>query len=76
MKLRYFATSKTYLQLNKLKPENGSSDSLLSREKTESLIKHLTKNLFHHTHEIAAYIFARWSIRFSIPRLNKWLHRQ
>jgi hypothetical protein len=31
--------------------------------------------VLHHTHEIVAYVVQRWAIGFSIPGMNKWLHR-
>ncbi|WP_081642314.1 IS630 family transposase [Dickeya chrysanthemi] len=65
-----------YVNTRKLKPENGGSASRLSAEQTASLISHLSQHLFHHTHEIVAYVARRWNIRFSIPGMNKWLHRQ
>jgi transposase len=64
-----------YVNKNKIKPENGGSASRLSAEQTEQLIRHLSQKLFHHTHEIVAYVAQRWDIRFSVPGMNKWLHR-
>ncbi len=65
-----------YLNHGKLKSGNGGSDSLLSREQTDFLINHLSQHLFHHTHEIVAYVAQLWNMTFSIPGMNKWLHRQ
>ncbi|MCE1781812.1 winged helix-turn-helix domain-containing protein, partial [Enterobacter hormaechei] len=65
-----------YLNQGKLKSDNGGSDSLLSQEQTDFLINHLSQHLFHHTHEIVAYVAQLWNITFSIPGMNKWLHRQ
>lgn len=64
-----------YLNDRKLKPENGGSDSQLSAEQTETLIQHISQHLFHHTHEIVAYVAQCWGIRFSFSGMNKWLHR-
>ncbi|MEL7631856.1 IS630 family transposase, partial [Pectobacterium aroidearum] len=64
-----------YVNTRKLKPENGGSASRLSIEQTTKLISYLSQYLFHHTHEIVAYVEQRWAIRFSIPGMNKWLHR-
>ena len=60
---------------SKLKPENGGSKSLLDEEMTTELIKHLDENTYHHVKDIADYIYSRWSIEYSVPGLNKWLHR-
>ncbi|WP_434524134.1 IS630 family transposase [Photorhabdus asymbiotica] len=65
-----------YLNHGKLKSDNGGSDSLLSRQQTDFLINHLSQHLFHHTHEIVTYVAQLWNITFSIPGMNKWLHRQ
>lgn len=64
-----------YVNTRKLKPENGGSASRLNAEQTAHLISYLSQHLFHHTHEIVAYVEQRWAIRFSIPGMNKWLHR-
>uniref|UniRef100_T1I3R0 HTH_33 domain-containing protein n=1 Tax=Rhodnius prolixus TaxID=13249 RepID=T1I3R0_RHOPR len=64
-----------YVNTRKLKPENGGSASRLCAEKTALLISYLSQHLFHHTHDIVAYVEHRWAIRFGIPGMNKWLHR-
>uniref|UniRef100_T1IBQ6 HTH_33 domain-containing protein n=1 Tax=Rhodnius prolixus TaxID=13249 RepID=T1IBQ6_RHOPR len=64
-----------YVNTRKLKPENGGSASRLCAEKTALLISYLSQHLFHHAHDIVAYVEHRWAIRFSIPGMNKWLHR-
>ena len=64
-----------YVNHRKLKPENGGSDGILNAEQTESLIHYLSQHLFHHTHDIVAYVAQCWGITFSVPGMNKWLHR-
>lgn len=64
-----------FLNKGKLKPENGSSDSKLSAEQTAFLISQLSDNLFHHTRDVIAFVTRTWNIIFSIPGMNKWLHR-
>ncbi len=64
-----------FLNKGKLKPENGGSDSKLSAEQTAFLISHLSDNLFYHTRDIVAFVARTWNIVFSIPGMNKWLHR-
>lgn len=64
-----------YVNHRKLKPENGGSDGILNAEQTNSLINHLSQHLFHHTHDIVAYVAQCWGITFSVPGMNKWLHR-
>ncbi|MDQ9126162.1 IS630 family transposase [Serratia fonticola] len=65
-----------YVNNRKLKPENGGSDGMLNAEQTQNLINHLSHHLFHHTHDIVTYVAQCWGMTFSIPGMNKWLHRQ
>jgi len=64
-----------YLKKEKLKPENGGSNSYLSRIQTEKLIQHLMEKTYQSSYEIIEYIWATYEIKFSIPGLNKWLHQ-
>ena len=66
---------KDYLQLNKLKPENGGSEAYLNTEQTALLVEHLTQQVYHHNHQIVAYIAERWNIIFTVSGLYKWLKR-
>ena len=66
---------KDYLRQQKLNFSKGGSSSLLSVKQTEELIAHLTEHLYHQTRDIAAYIFNRWKLQYSVPGLNKWLHK-
>lgn len=64
-----------FLNKGKLKPENGGSDSKLSTEQTAFLISQLSDNLFHHARDVIAFVTRTWNIVFSVPGMNKWLHR-
>ncbi|AYY05486.1 IS630 family transposase [Enterobacter roggenkampii] len=64
-----------WLNDEKLKPENGGSDSHLSEAQTTELISHLTDNLLATTHAIIELVDEWWGIRYTVPGLNKWLHR-
>lgn len=64
-----------FLNKGKLKPENGGSDSKLRAEQTALLISHLSDNVFHHAREIIAFVVQTWGIAFTVPGMNKWLHR-
>lgn len=64
-----------YIQLNKLKPQNGGSQSHLSTSQTRALVGHLTENTYHHTHQIVAYVWASFGVKYSVPGMNKWLHQ-
>ena len=64
-----------YLNSKKLKPENGGSKSQLSMEQTQQLVEHLTQMTYFHTYQICSYIKHTYDIVYSVPGLNKWLHR-
>lgn len=63
-----------YLQSEKLKPENGGSQSRLSAAQTMKLIEHLAEHTYFHTHQIVAYVEAEFGLRYSVAGMNKWLH--
>ena len=59
----------------KLTIASGGSISILSEEQTEELISHLSIKTYHTTQEITAYISSTYGISYSVPGMNKWLHR-
>jgi len=63
-----------YLQSEKLKPENGGSQSRLSAAQTMQLIEHLAENTYFHTHQVVAYVEAEFGLLYSVAGMNKWLH--
>lgn len=67
---------KEYITEEKLNFTKGGSASFLSSKQIEQLVKHLTKNLYHHTNEIVSYIYKRWNVNYSVSGLNKLLHRE
>lgn len=64
-----------WLNDEKLKPENGGSDSHLSEAQTTELITYLTDNLLPTTQAIIERVDEWWGIRYTVPGMNKWLHR-
>ena len=66
---------KDYLHSKKLKPENGGSKSQLSTDQTQQLVEHLAQVTYFHTHQICSYIKQTYDIVYSVPGLNKWLHK-
>lgn len=66
---------KDYLKHQKLEEKKGGSSSFLSAEQSDLLISHLSNHLYHYTHEIVAYVESRWGVKYTVPGLNKWLHR-
>lgn len=59
----------------KLTLASGGSESHLTEEQTQALIAHLDEHTYHYVHDIIAYVEKKWSIIYSVPGMNKWLHR-
>lgn len=59
----------------KLKNESGGSSSLLSEQQTIELISHLESHTNQSSHEIIHHIEKSYGVIYSVPGLNKWLHR-
>jgi len=64
-----------WLHEQKIKPENGGSDSHLSKAQTAELIAYLADNLLPTTQAIIECVDEWWGIRYTVPGMNKWLHR-
>ena len=64
-----------YIEKEKLKPENGGSESQLTKEQTQELIAHLTKYTYPDQKNIILFIQKTWDIDYSVPGINKWLHK-
>lgn len=64
-----------WLNEEKLRPENGGSDSHLCEAQTGELIAYLTDNLLPTTLAIIALVDEWWGIRYTVSGMNKWLHR-
>ena len=63
-------------QLNrKLKPENGGSSGYLSKAQSAELIAHLETMTYSTTKQIISYIIEQFSVTYTVPGLNKWLHQ-
>jgi len=59
----------------KLTINSGGSNSFLNEIQTEELIYHLELHTYQTTLEIITYIKDKYGISYTIPGLNKWLHR-
>lgn len=64
-----------WLNDEKLKPENGGSDSHLNEAQTSELTEYLTNNLLPTTHAIIALVDEWWGVRYTVAGMTKWLHR-
>lgn len=59
----------------KLNIASGGSNSMLSEMQASEILSHLTQNTYRTTQEIIAYIEIKYGIKYSVPGMNKWLHR-
>jgi transposase len=59
----------------KLNNISGGSDSQLSESQTQALISHLDEHTYHYVHEIIQYVREKFTVIYSVPGMNKWLHR-
>lgn len=64
-----------WLNDEKLKPENGGSQSHLNEAQTAELIAYLMVNLLPTTQAIVSLVEEWWDIIYTVPGMNKWLHR-
>jgi transposase len=63
-----------YQSKDKLTLESGGSKSHLNEEQTCLLVTHLSEITYVHTHQICSYVLERWSIKYAVSGMNKWLH--
>jgi transposase len=64
-----------YISHQKTASENGGSDSHLNEEQTELVIVHLSEVTYFQMRDIREYIISVFDVEYSIPGLQKWLHR-
>lgn len=64
-----------YKNLNKLKPENGGSESRLSTDQTEKLCKHLEDKTYLKAELICAYVKETFAVTFTTSGMTKLLIR-
>lgn len=63
-----------YKETNKLKPENGGSNSKLTADQSKDLIEHLDQTTYMTVHEICAYVQGKYGVLYSRPGMTAWLH--
>lgn len=64
-----------FQKTQKLKPENGGSQSHLNSEQTNELIHHLLDVTYVHVHQIVAYVRSTYEIQYSVSGMTQWLHQ-
>jgi transposase len=58
---------------NKLKPENGGSESKLNHKDAAALINHLETHTYTKVKDICTYVLDQYSINYTISGMTKWL---
>lgn len=64
-----------YAAHQKTHSNNGGSSRFLNEAETKLAIQHLSDTTYFHMHEIREYIKTTYGVEYSIPGLQKWLHR-
>jgi transposase len=62
-------------QIGKFNIASGGSDSALDEKQTQQLISHLQDHTYQSTKEIIVHVRTTFGITYSVPGMNKWLHR-
>lgn len=64
-----------FQKTQKLKPENGGSQSHLNSEQTNELRHHLLDVTYVHVHQIVAHVMSTYEVQYSVSGMTKWLHQ-
>jgi transposase len=59
----------------KLKPENGGSESHLKADETVKIVQHLQIQTYTKVSDICAYVQESCGVTFTVSGMTKWLHR-
>lgn len=62
-----------FVNLEKLKPENGGSESKLDKSQTSELVFFLTENTLTSTTQIQQHIFLQYQVSYSVQGVYNWL---
>ena len=62
-----------YIKSNKLKPENGGSDSKLNSTQTTALIAHLENTIVTKVSAICALVYRNYGVKYTVSGMTKWL---
>ena len=65
-----------YFCKEKLKPENGGSNSHLNAKESLRVKTHLEENTYFYVKDICAYVKKEFNKEYSISGMTKWLHEQ
>jgi transposase len=60
----------------KLKPENGGSQSKLDEQQTQQLVQHIQAMLYTKVYDICVYVAKTFEIQYTVSGMTKWLKEQ
>jgi transposase len=60
----------------KLKPENGGSQSKLNKQQTQQLEQHIQATLYTKVRDICAYVAKTFHVQYTVSGMTKWLKEQ
>lgn len=64
-----------YLESSKLSKNSGGSESKLTEEQAQELIKHLEEKTYLRTADICAHVKAAYKVAYTINGITSWLHK-
>jgi transposase len=62
-----------WIQEEKLKPENGGSQSHLNEQQTQALEQHLQEKTYLKVSDICGYVAQTWQVIYTVSGMTKWL---
>jgi transposase len=62
-----------WMQEEKLKPENGGSQSALCEQQTRALEQHLQEKTYTKVSDICGYVAQTWGVSYTVSGMTKWL---
>lgn len=62
-----------WVREEKLKPENGGSQSHLTVQQTRALEQHLQENTYLNVSDICGYVAHTWQVIYTVSGMTKWL---
>ena len=66
---------KEYASTKKTTLNSGGSESFLTEEQTTAVVNNLSTIIYFNMSDIQEYINNTFAVKYSIPGLQKWLHR-
>lgn len=64
---------KDWIEDEKLKPENGGSESKLNTQQTQALDRHLQDTIYLKVSDICGYVARTWQVIYTVSGMTNWL---